>query len=164
MNKSRINIMKIYVGTLKTIENEFKKLVSDAKVEMLSDNKCVVYVPEANMARIIGKQGSNIIAMEEKIGISIDVQPLGDKKAESNTDSKAAVEFGSKITKNSIQFYVDEQYANTNFEIFIDGEYLITAKASKKAIIKIKKANKMANVLADAINSGAEIGLIPKNI
>jgi len=148
----------------KTIEQEFLKIVDRVKVDVVSSNKCVVYVPEANMARIIGKQGSNIIAMEEKIGISIDVQPLGAEKAESNAESQVAVEFGSKITKNSVQFYVDEQYANTNFDIFIDGEYLITAKASKKAIIKIKKANKMANVLADAINSGAEIALMPKSI
>jgi ATPase len=112
------------------------------------------------MARVIGKQGSNITAMEEKIGINIDVQPLGAEKQEAGK----AVEFGSKITKNSVQLFVEEKYANRNFDIFIDGDYLITAKASKKAVIKIKKANKMAKVLVDALNSGAEIALMPKNI
>jgi len=144
----------------KTIENEFKKLVSDAKVEVLSDNKCVVYVPEANMARIIGKQGTNIMAMEEKLGMKIDVQPLGVEKAASGI----AIEYGSKITRNSVQFFVEEKYADKNFDIFIDGDYLITAKSSKKCVIKIKKANKMAKVLVDAVNSGAEIALVPKDI
>ena len=79
------------------VENEFKRIVSDAKVEVVSDNKCIVYVPESNMARIIGKQGTNIMAMEEKLGMKIDVQPLGAEKATSGV----AIEYGSKITRNS---------------------------------------------------------------
>ena len=140
------------------IEQEFLRHVSDAKVDVVSGNKCIVYVPERSMARVIGKQGSNIIAMEEKIGMKIDVQPLGASKKEVAEGAK----FGSKIGKNSIQLFVDGKYADTNFDIFLDGDYMITAKASKKAVIKIKKANKMARVLVDAINSGADIKLVPK--
>ncbi|MEK6828108.1 MAG: ATPase, T2SS/T4P/T4SS family, partial [Nanoarchaeota archaeon] len=43
-----------------TILAEFQKYSRDAEVEVLSDNKCVVYVPESDIARIIGKQGVNI--------------------------------------------------------------------------------------------------------
>jgi len=142
----------------RAIEHEFLRHVSDAKVDVVSGNKCIVYVPERNMARVIGKQGSNITAMEEKLGMKIDVQPLGASKKEAGEGAR----FGSKIGKNSVQLFVESRYADTNFDIFLDGDYLITAKASKKAVIKIKKANKMARVLVDAINSGADIKLVPK--
>jgi len=141
----------------KTIENEFKRIVSDAKVDVVSDSKCIVYVPERNMARIIGKQGTNIMAMEERLGIKIDVQPLGAEKP-----AGKEAQFGSKITRNSVQFFVDGNYADSNFDIIVDGDYMMTARASKKSVIKIKKANKMARVLVDAINSGGEIKLVPK--
>ena len=141
----------------KAIENEFRRYSPEAKIEVVSDNKCIAYVPESVMARIIGKQGSNINAIEEKLGMNIDVQPLGAARGEGKD-----AEFGSKIGKNSVQFFVDEMHANRNFDIFVDGDYLITAKASKKAIIKIKKANKMAKVLVDAVNGGEKIRLVPK--
>ncbi len=142
----------------KTIEREFQLYTPNVKVDVVGDNKCIVYVPEAVMARIIGKQGSNISVIEKRIGMSIDVQPIGSVKA----DSKEPVEFNSKITKNSINLFVDKHFANTDFDIIVDGDYMITAKASKKAVIKIRKANKMAKVLIDAINAGDDIGLIPK--
>jgi ATPase len=145
----------------KAIEQEFRRYVSDAKVEVVSGNKCIAYVPERNMARIIGKQGTNIAAIEERIGMNIDVQPLGAGE-EKEIKEGAEVQFGSKIGKNSVHLYVDEQYANKNFDIFVDGDYLITAKAGKRAVIKIRKSNRMARDLVDAINSGAEIRLVPK--
>lgn len=142
----------------KVIEHEFKKFSSNIKVDIVSDNKCIVYVPEQMISRIIGKQGSNISAMEEKLGLSIDVKELGSHKKEAGSSA----DFGSKIKSNSVQLFVDESFANRDFDIFVDGDYLITAKASKKGMIKIKKTNKTAKVLVDAINSGEKIKLIPK--
>ncbi|MBN2112138.1 Flp pilus assembly complex ATPase component TadA [Candidatus Woesearchaeota archaeon] len=141
----------------KAIENEFRRYSPEAKIEVVSDNKCIAYVPESMISRIIGKQGSNIEQIEKRIGIGIDVRPLGPEK---NTGE--SVEFGTKIGKKNIQLFVDEKYANTNFDIFVGDDYLVTAKAGKKAVIKIKKTNKMANVLVDAVNSGEKIRLVAK--
>jgi len=44
----------------KTIMNEFRQYSEDVDVEVVSNNKCVVRVPEKYIARIIGKQGENI--------------------------------------------------------------------------------------------------------
>src|SRR3989344_3732679 len=62
-----------------TILAEFQKYSRDAEVEMASDNKCIVYVPEKDIARIIGKQGSNISKIEEKLALSIEVRELQGK-------------------------------------------------------------------------------------
>jgi len=141
------------------IEAEFIKYAGEVKADVVADNKCIVYVPESAKARIIGKQGSNINAIEEKLGMKIDVRPLSDIKKTPGEET----EFGSKITKTSINLYVEDNYADSNFDIFVDDDYLITAKASKKAVIKIKKNNKMARVLVDALNSGGKIKLVPKD-
>ena len=42
------------------IEAEFKNYSRQAKVEMLSAHKCIVYVPERDISKIIGRQGKNI--------------------------------------------------------------------------------------------------------
>lgn len=142
----------------KTIEKEFKQYASNVRVDVVGDNKCIVRVPERVMSKVIGKQGSNISAIEKRIGMNIDIQPMGAEKQKAGEP----VDFSSKITRNSVNLFVQSNFADTNFDIFLDGDYLMTAKASRKAVIKIRKANKMAKVLIDAINAGDNIKLIPK--
>ena len=62
----------------KQIEREFRAYADDVKAEMVSDNKVIVYVPENAIAKIIGKQGSNISQIEKRLGVSIDVKELSE--------------------------------------------------------------------------------------
>ncbi len=142
----------------KAIESEFLKYTHDAKVDVVSENKCIVYVPESSKARIIGKQGTNISAIEDRLGMSIDIRSISELGHESGAPS----EFGSKITKNAVSLFVESSLANKDFDILVDGEYLMTAKSGKNAVIKIRKNNKMAQILVDAVNSGGKIALVPK--
>ncbi len=59
------------------IEDEFRRYSRDAQVEVVGDNKCVVYVPERDIAKIIGKQGKNIAMIEKSLGMSVEVRELG---------------------------------------------------------------------------------------
>lgn len=58
------------------IEDEMKRYVDEVKVEITSDSKCTIFVPEREIAGIIGKEGRNIQMLEKAIGMSIDVQEL----------------------------------------------------------------------------------------
>jgi len=49
------------------IKQVMERYTPDVKVEMLSDQKAAVYVPEKLIPRIIGKQGSNIIQLEKQL-------------------------------------------------------------------------------------------------
>lgn len=69
----------------KQIEREFREYTNEVKAEMMSDNKVVVYVPENAIAKIIGKQGSNISQIEKKLGIKIDVKELSEAPRNSNS-------------------------------------------------------------------------------
>jgi ATPase len=58
------------------IEQEFKKYADEVKVDVVSENKAVVYVPEWAVAGIIGKAGKHIDEIEKRLGISIDIQEI----------------------------------------------------------------------------------------
>jgi ATPase len=64
------------------IKNYFLKYTDRAEVEIISENKARVSVPEYAVAGIIGKEGKHIQHIEERLGISIDVEELAgsDKK------------------------------------------------------------------------------------
>lgn len=59
-----------------TIKNEFQKYSDLVDVDVVSENKAIVKVPEYVISRIIGKAGKRIGKIEEKLGISIDIQEL----------------------------------------------------------------------------------------
>ncbi len=138
----------------KTIKDAFKHYSEDVKVDVVSENKCIVYVPESNIAKIIGRQGKNIGEIEKRLGMSIDIKEL-DKKSPGNT-----IEFNTEIKKKNIVFYFDMQFKDKNINIYINDDYLLTTKSGKSGLIKIKKNNKIARILVDAINAGEKIKLV----
>ena len=138
----------------KTIKDAFRHYSEEVKVDVVSENKCVVYVPENNIAKIIGRQGKNIDEIEKKLGMSIDIKEF-DKKTSGQT-----IEFNTEIKKKNIVFYLDMQFKDKNINIYINNDYLLTAKSGKTGLIKIKKNNKIARILVDAINAGEKIKLM----
>jgi ATPase len=137
------------------LESELSKFSREIEVEILSDNKCAVYVPEEIVPKIIGKQGKNISEIEKKYGLGIDVRTLEKKSKE----QKNQVKFNVKVLNKTILFTVNMKYIHADINVIIGEDYLLTAKVSKKGIIKIKKGNKIGRILTNSINSGEEIKL-----
>ena len=138
----------------KTIKQAFRHYSENVEVDVVSENKCVVYVPESNIAKVIGRQGKNIDEIEKRLGMSIDIKEL-DKKTKGQT-----IEFNTEIKKKNIVFYLDMRFKNQDINIYVNDDYLLTAKSGKTGIIKIKKNNKIARILVDAINAGEKIKLM----
>jgi len=138
----------------KTIKQAFRHYSEDVEVDVVSENKCIVYVPEESIAKIIGRQGKNISEIEKRLSMSIDIKEL-DKKTPGQT-----IEFNTDIKKNNIIFYLDMGFKNQDINIYVNDDYLLTAKSGKSGLIKIKKNNKIARILVDAINSGEKIKLV----
>jgi len=136
----------------KQIEHEFRRYSEDVKVEMASDSKCIVYVPEERIASIIGKQGKTINEIEQRLGINIDIKELSESRAEAG----ASIPFNIKLGKN-ITFSLSNEYVDKNVTVAVNGDYLLTAKVSKSAQIKIKKNNKIARIISDAVNMGEKV-------
>ncbi len=136
------------------LEARMKEYASSARVEMVSDRKCIVYVPEKEIAKLIGRDGKNIASIEEKLGVSIDVQPLSAKMAAAGESEEASVAFDAQIGKKHVVFTVDGMFASKNVNVYVDDDYVMTANVGKGGVFKISRKNKIGKVITDAVSSG----------
>ncbi len=141
------------------LESEFRGYSDEAEVEVVSDSRCIAYVPEDKIAMLIGKQGKNIAELEKRLGIGIDVRPLEKAK----TGKGGSIPYDAKILGKSIVFAVKMKYSDRDVQVLVGDDYLLTAKVSKKGVIKVRKNNKIGKILADSINTGEDIRLVEVN-
>ena len=137
-----------------TIKREISKYSDNVKVEVVSDNKCIVRVPDKDIARIIGKQGNHINEIEKRLGIGIDVQEL--EKEEKNRE----IQYDMNIKKKNIAFDIGIKMQNKDVDIYIGSAYFMTAKAGSSGIINIKKNNNIGKRLMKARSDGEKIRLV----
>ena len=135
------------------IKQVMERYSPDVKVEMLSDQKAAVYVPEKLIPRIIGKQGSNIIQLEKQLGIGIDVREI-----EAGAMGEM-VPYEANITKKAVDLYVDPSYAQRDLAIFVDGKQVYTGIVGKDSVVHIKKNANVGKILARALTEGQEVEL-----
>ncbi|MBI2134317.1 Flp pilus assembly complex ATPase component TadA [Candidatus Woesearchaeota archaeon] len=140
----------------KSVVSEFRNYVSTCKVDFVSDRKAIVFVPEDDIAKVIGRQGKTIEQIEKKLGISIDIQPLG-KVA---SGEKQVVAFDAQFSKKHVVLSVDEALANKNVNVFIEDDYVMTANVGKKGIVKISMKNKIGKMIAESVNMGNKVRLV----
>ena len=144
-----------------SIQRYFQMYSRDIEVEVVSDNKTIVYVPENEIAKIIGKQGKNIEKIEKELGMNIDIREIGESKnKQENKDDKNEVEHSIDYKKNSILFNLGIEMQNKDVEVYIGDEFVMTAKAGKTGIIKVKKNNNIGRMVLKAINDGEKIRIL----
>ena len=146
-----------------SIVQEFNKYSKNVEVEMVSDNKCTVYVPEADIARIIGKQGSNITRVEEKLGVSIDIKSIDEKYSNNSLKGTAKeqreIEFEIEHKKNALLIELGIDMQNREVDVYIGEGFLLSAKAGKTGTIKIKKSNNIGRRIMQALQNQEKISL-----
>jgi len=141
------------------LRREFQRLSNNVEVDVVSANKAVVYVAERDIAKIIGKQGKNIDALEKELGISIEVREFTDAPKKEFTGKQLS--FNNQVSKKSVLLFLDETMANKDINIFAGEDYLMTAKSGKNATINISRKNKLGKIIADELASG-KIRLVGK--
>ncbi|MBE6499108.1 MAG: ATPase [Methanobrevibacter thaueri] len=143
----------------KEILRKVKKLIpkkSRVKVEVISPDRANIYIPEEFIPKIIGKNGKRIAEIEESIGISLGVEVLESAR---NTN---AFEVDILHTKKQLILELGRENGRKNFDIKVNGEYLLTATTSKKGEIKIKRGIELSDFIIDAIEMGLEITAVEK--
>ena len=140
------------------IANEFRNYTDRVEVKCISDNKCIVKVPEKDIARIIGKEGKTINQLEDKIGMSIEVQSLDAKTI--SQEGKQELPFDIIVKKNGVLLQLGIKMQNKDVGIYINNDFVLTAKSGKTGIIKIKKNNPIGRMLMNAYNNGEKIRLM----
>ena len=142
------------------ILRKVKKLVpkrAKVDVEVISPERANIYIPEEFVPKIIGKNGKRIAEIEESIGISLGVEVI-----EAKPVNKAPFEVDILHTKKQLILELGRDNGRKNFDIMIDGEYLLTATTSKKGEIKIKRGIELSDFIIEAIEMGLKITAVQK--
>ena len=146
----------------KEILKRVKRLIpkSKIKVEIVSPERANIYINEKYIPKIIGKNGKRIAEIEKKVGIGLGVEPIEESVEELKRGDSTYVE----VIETRKQVILDLGKANEgeNFDVYIGGEYLLTATTSKKGEIKIKKGIELADIILDSLDLGYEITAIRK--
>ncbi len=135
-------------GVKKLAAEKIKDAVSrfdpGAQIDFLSANKVLIKVANEVIPRIIGKEGKNVKALEEKLGVSIDIEPLT-KSAGKKVDAEVG-ESGATVAIKFKKYMVGKQV-----NIFVEGDYLFTATVGHKAEIKVAKGSEVGTSLLRAL-------------
>ena len=129
---------------------------SKVDVEVISPDRANIYIPDELVPKIIGKNGKRIAEIEEKIGISLGVEVIEE------TYSRNPFEIDIIHTKKQLILDLGRENGRSNFDILIDGEYLLTATTSKKGEIKIKNGIELSDFIIEAIELGLKITAVKK--
>ena len=144
----------------KEILRKVRKLVpkkAKVDVDVISPERANIYIPEEFIPKIIGKNGKRIAEIEESIGISLGVEVIDTKPV-----NKAPFEVDILHTKKQLILELGRENGRKNFDIQIDGEYLLTATTSKKGEIKIKRGIELSDFIIEALEMGLQITAVQK--
>ncbi|MBR7050958.1 MAG: ATPase, partial [Methanobrevibacter sp.] len=126
-------------------------------VEVISPERANIYIPEEFVPKIIGKNGKRIAEIEESIGISLGVEVIEDKPI-----SKTPFEVDILHTRKQLILQLGRDNGRKNFDVLINGDYLLTATTSKKGEIKIKRGIELSDFIIEALEMGLEITAVQK--
>jgi ATPase len=135
------------------ILQEIRKFDPNAEAEFVSDEKVLVRVNNEIIPRLIGKNGSMISKIEEKLGVHIEVEPkvpaLGKE-----------VFFQVNETGNSLEFIFDRILIGKSANFYVEDNFLFSATVGKKGIIKVTKSSEIGKELVKAILSKKKIKVL----
>jgi len=115
-----------------TIYSKLRQWDPQMKIDFLSDNRISLKVRNDVVARMIGKQGKNIIQIEKELGMKINVEP---KEA----TTKGEIEFGWEEVGSSFYLLVNPQLGGKHVDIYSGEEYMFSAIVGMSGKIKIRK-------------------------
>ena len=135
------------------IEDEVRKIVGPGKlsVSFVNSGKVLVKVPEDKVSRLIGRKGATVTELETRLGIRIEIEPLGETVESSDSRLPVALEVKNRIV------YLDIGKNNSNARIYADGILVLQAKSSSKGTIRLRMESETGAAIYNAFKSGKKI-------
>ena len=137
------------------LKRYFERYSKNPQIEVLSNNKVAVSVSEEEAGGLIGKGGETIRKIEQDLGMSVDVRRSEQTVSKAKSKRGATINFSASDTKTSLLLDVGRKNAHRSVDIYVDDEFLLTAHASKKGMVKLSKRNKLSKIIADALEEEA---------
>ena len=126
------------------IIQEMSRFDRGVQVEVVSDNKAVVKVDNKLIPRIIGRNGSNINKLEEKLGIHLEIEPR-------IPSSGREIEHYLKESGNSFEFNFGKSEPGKIVSFYVDEKFIFSATMGKDGRIKISKDSEIGRELVKAV-------------
>jgi len=133
----------------KQLLKEIRQYSKDAEVELISQNRANIFIPEKDIAQIIGTKGKRIENIENKIGIKLTVKPKLKKQS--------TLDFQASETSKYIVFKFPKNILKESIEFTLEGQFLFSAITSNKSKIQIHKRSQLGKTLTEALNENKNI-------
>jgi len=129
------------------IEEVVRRYVSRYEIEVLSNTKAIVKVPEEEISRLIGRKGRRIKNIEKELKIKLEVEPLHEE-----------VTIEARVEEDTRHYIIHARgLEGRTVQIYADGEYLFTVAVSRRGTIKIRKDKEAGKMLKEALLRGERI-------
>ncbi|PTD93848.1 ATPase [archaeon SCG-AAA382B04] len=145
------------------IEKELNKYIQGRIVaDVTSEESVTVYVPKNEIGHLVGKGGENISAIEEDLGMKIDVQPHSERQRKNQPKKqKKNLVKGKKvdvtIEDNEVILDLGKDKSGETVDLYAGEDYLFTATVGKDGLIKIKKGASVANTIIKKVEKNTDI-------
>ena len=133
----------------KQLLKEIRQYSRDAEVEIISSNRANIFIPEKDIAQIIGTKGKRIENIEKNVGIKLTVKPKLKKQSK--------LDYQVSETAKYIVFKLPKNIIKESIEFTLNGQFLFSAIASNKSKIQIHKKSQLGKTLIDALNKNENI-------
>ncbi|MFW6436765.1 MAG: PINc/VapC family ATPase [Halococcoides sp.] len=139
------------------------------EVELQGPNSAVVYVEDRDISQVIGKNGDRISAVEDRLGLEIDVRTFEDREDVPAADARPAATgdtptagriVAPDITSRHVIVPADD-FAGETVEVRAGDEYLFTATVSRGGEIQVSRGSAIAEELERAIDRGRQVTIVP---
>ena len=149
VEEEKENSLKKLAG--EQIREVFRDFDSRASVEFVSDNRVLVRVDNEIIPQVIGKEGKTIKKLEEKIGLSIDIEP--------SVKSLGKQIKGYKVSETGafLVFKFRKKLANENMNFYVDDEYVLSATVGRKGEVKVKKKSDVGRMVLRALTGRGKL-------
>ena len=131
----------------RVIRHEVNKVAPNAvmEVSLISEKRALLEIDPEHTGAVIGKNGRTIAKIEERAGISIDVEELEIK------DIDHKIPINVNVSGNYLSLNFKKEDIGSSYDIIVEDEYLFTATVGKKANIRLKKDIEMAEIVIKAM-------------
>jgi ATPase len=122
------------------------------ELEIKSDNRIAIYVADNHVPAVLGRGGEKIDALEDELGLSIDVRSFQERTSASNQENLKIKETDEYLILN-----FDSSLREEEVEISVDGSRVFSGAVSKQGRIKLDRGAPQAKRIDKARKEGANI-------
>ena len=130
--------------SMKKLKESYAKYEGDMDIEMLSSKRALIKTDKKNIPEIIGRNGQNIMDMEKRLGIKIDVEP-------SNNALGRNINHVIHETGNNLDILFKRKLDGKTLNVYIDDQYILSATVGKKNRIRLAKESDIGKSIINAI-------------